>query len=118
MKAVTSGLYAHCATPATTSRQSPKTHLARLMTWSSRWRVEKEGSSSPRTVISDNWSSQRGTPTVGVVLLRFPSSARAVLPSAVVEFVTGREAQLAGRFIVMEPGRVRISGHLRPIDPP
>lgn len=41
-----------------------------------------------------------------VILLRFPSSARGALPGAVVDFVASSRAQLGGRFVVIEPGRI------------
>ena len=49
-------------------------------------------------------------PAHGVILLRYPTSLRAALPSAVVEFVASRGDQLVGRFVVIEPGRARIGG--------
>jgi predicted nuclease of predicted toxin-antitoxin system len=48
-------------------------------------------------------------PTGGVLLLRFPASARTDLAGAVVELVRRRGEQLIGRFVVVQPGRVRIS---------
>jgi predicted nuclease of predicted toxin-antitoxin system len=51
-----------------------------------------------------------GKPAFGVILMRFPSTVRAALPGSVVAFVGEHGARLAGRFVVMEPGRVRISG--------
>jgi uncharacterized protein with PIN domain len=45
----------------------------------------------------------------GVFLVRFPAAARASLPGAVVQLVERRGAQLAGRFVVIQPGRIRIS---------
>jgi predicted nuclease of predicted toxin-antitoxin system len=45
-----------------------------------------------------------------VILLRYPSAARAALPAAVVDFVATHETRLAGRFVVIEPGRIRIGG--------
>lgn len=45
----------------------------------------------------------------GVFLLRFPARARADLPGAVVRLVKRRREGLLGRFVVLQPGRVRIS---------
>jgi predicted nuclease of predicted toxin-antitoxin system len=47
-------------------------------------------------------------PTCGVVLLRFPSNARNSMLKAVTDLVEERGAALADRFVVAEPGRVRI----------
>ena len=47
--------------------------------------------------------------TGGVIFLRFPARARADLPKAVVELVRRRGERLAGCFVVIQPGRVRIS---------
>jgi len=47
--------------------------------------------------------------TGGVILLRFPARARADLPGAVVKLVEQRGEGLRGRFVVLQPGRVRIS---------
>jgi predicted nuclease of predicted toxin-antitoxin system len=47
---------------------------------------------------------------VSVVLLRFPSTARAAAPATVVDFVAKHETRLAARFVVIEPGRIRIGG--------
>lgn len=46
--------------------------------------------------------------TGGVLFLRFPARARGSLPNAVVELLTQRGEQLTGRFVVVQPGRVRI----------
>ncbi|MFQ5891131.1 MAG: DUF5615 family PIN-like protein [Gemmatimonadota bacterium] len=45
----------------------------------------------------------------GVFLLRFPARVRADLPGAVVKLVERRGEGLLGRFVVLQPGRVRIS---------
>jgi predicted nuclease of predicted toxin-antitoxin system len=47
-------------------------------------------------------------PTEGVLLLRFPARARSRLPAAVLELVESHRAELAGRFVVLQPGRVRM----------
>ncbi len=48
--------------------------------------------------------------TAGVMLLRFPVTARASIASAVVELIRRRGERLASRFVVVQPGRVRIGG--------
>ncbi len=45
----------------------------------------------------------------GVFLLRFPARARADLSGSVVKLVERRGEGLLGRFVVLQPGRVRIS---------
>ena len=47
------------------------------------------------------------TPASGVILLRFPSSARAGLPAAVLNLVANHGEKLRERFVVVQPGRVR-----------
>jgi predicted nuclease of predicted toxin-antitoxin system len=44
----------------------------------------------------------------GVLLLRFGARARTGMATTVVELVKQRGADLAGRFVVVTPGRVRI----------
>ncbi|MFL5071929.1 MAG: DUF5615 family PIN-like protein [Xanthobacteraceae bacterium] len=53
------------------------------------------------------------TPTAGVILLRFPSTARAGLPAMVVDMVARCGERLGERFVVLEPGRVRFGGTSR-----
>ncbi len=45
----------------------------------------------------------------GVILIRYPASARSSLPHDVIQLVIDRGNDLAGRFIVMRPGRYRLS---------
>lgn len=45
----------------------------------------------------------------GVVLLRWPVSARGTLGAALVEFVAAQGDSLTGSFAVVEPGRARVS---------
>jgi predicted nuclease of predicted toxin-antitoxin system len=47
-------------------------------------------------------------PAGGVILLRFPAVARRALADAVVELVDREGARLAGCFVVVQPGHVRI----------
>ena len=49
-----------------------------------------------------------GMRSVGVILLRFPVGARSKIGEAVVELVDRRGEDLIGRFVVVQPGRVRI----------
>jgi predicted nuclease of predicted toxin-antitoxin system len=47
--------------------------------------------------------------TAGIVLLRWPVTARSSLGSTLVELVAKHGDSLPGSFAVVEPGRVRIS---------
>lgn len=47
-------------------------------------------------------------PKVGVILLRFPATARGELCNAVVKLVRQHKGKLKGSFVVVEPGRIRI----------
>jgi predicted nuclease of predicted toxin-antitoxin system len=44
----------------------------------------------------------------GVVLLRYPATARLIIAEQVVELVRQRGDQLGNSFVVVEPGRIRI----------
>jgi predicted nuclease of predicted toxin-antitoxin system len=46
--------------------------------------------------------------TGGVILLRFPVKVRASLPETVVELVRRHGDNLVGRFVVVQPGRIRL----------
>ncbi len=48
-----------------------------------------------------------GSPAIGVLLLRYPSSARTTLRQAVLDLVAMRQNELLGSFIVLTPGNVR-----------
>ena len=50
-----------------------------------------------------------GQQAAGVVLLRFPAAARAAIGQAVVEMCRRLGDGLVGSFVVLEPGRLRIS---------
>ena len=54
------------------------------------------------------YAGARGGP--GVILLRYPSTARATLPATVVDVVNNYTEKLPNRFVVLEPGRVRFGG--------
>jgi predicted nuclease of predicted toxin-antitoxin system len=46
----------------------------------------------------------------GVILLRFPSHLRGKLPQVVVDTVAAHGEKLGGRFVVLQPGRIRFGG--------
>ena len=48
--------------------------------------------------------------TAGVILLRWPVTARSALGAALVALVASHGDSLIGSFVVVEPGRIRISG--------
>jgi len=45
----------------------------------------------------------------GVILIRFPASARRLLADAVLKLVRDHASQLVGAFVVVQPGAARIS---------
>jgi predicted nuclease of predicted toxin-antitoxin system len=45
----------------------------------------------------------------GVILIRFPASARRLLAEAVLRLVDDHASQLTGAFIVLRPGEARVS---------
>ncbi len=49
----------------------------------------------------------------GVILLRFPATARGALQGAVLDIVTRLGERLWSSFVVLEPGRVRVSAVAR-----
>jgi predicted nuclease of predicted toxin-antitoxin system len=49
-----------------------------------------------------------GYGSVGVLLLRYPASARKRLLKDIVSFIQQQHGKLAGCFAVLQPGRVRI----------
>ena len=50
-----------------------------------------------------------GQVTTGVLLIRFPGHARSALGEAVVSVVAELGDRIAGAFVVIEPGRARVS---------
>ena len=50
-----------------------------------------------------------GQQTAGVVLIRFPADSRRQLGQAVVSLIAEIGERLSGAFVVIEPGRARIS---------
>ena len=53
-------------------------------------------------------------PSVGVVFLRFPASARSTMPAQVCDAVARLGERLRGAFVVIQPGRVRVARGTRP----
>lgn len=47
-------------------------------------------------------------PSSGVIFIRYPANVRKTLPHAVVSFVKSATVRLAGSFVVLSPGRIRI----------
>jgi hypothetical protein len=45
----------------------------------------------------------------GVILIRFPASARTALPTSVKRLVADFGGKLCGAFVVLRPGSVRLS---------
>jgi predicted nuclease of predicted toxin-antitoxin system len=50
-----------------------------------------------------------GTSTRGVVFIRYPATARFLLPQVVVDLVNTEQERRAGAFVVVHPSRIRIS---------
>lgn len=50
-----------------------------------------------------------GLQTAGVVLIRFPNDARSVLGEAVSSVVAELGERIKGAFVVLQPGRARVS---------
>lgn len=46
--------------------------------------------------------------TAGVILIRYPGNPRSILAQAVAGLVAEQGERLASRFVVIEPGRVRL----------
>ena len=49
-------------------------------------------------------------PEPGVILIRYPSTARTDLPAILVDLVATHAEKMAGRFTVVQPGRIRLGG--------
>jgi predicted nuclease of predicted toxin-antitoxin system len=49
-----------------------------------------------------------GQSTLGVILVRFPTRLRGLLPDVILELVQQQANRLRGTFVVVQPGRVRI----------
>jgi predicted nuclease of predicted toxin-antitoxin system len=50
-----------------------------------------------------------GQETAGVILIRFPADARSELGQTLVSVIAGIGERFGGAFVVVEPGRVRVS---------
>lgn len=50
-----------------------------------------------------------GNAAGSVIFIRYPASARALLPQIVVDLVSREQDRLAGAFVVVQPSRIRIS---------
>ena len=50
-----------------------------------------------------------GQETIGVIFLRFPTDTRNQIAKAVVKLVKKEGDKLVGSFVVVQPGRIRIS---------
>lgn len=50
-----------------------------------------------------------GSSTYGVILIRYPASARSLLPPVILDLVNTQLDRLLGAFIVVQPSRIRIS---------
>lgn len=48
--------------------------------------------------------------TIGVILLRFPLSNKDIMSKTVVDFIKKQGKSIIGKFIVIQPGKIRISG--------
>jgi len=51
----------------------------------------------------------RGNPSPGIIFVRFPGPTSAAKTAALVETVVISRTRLAGAFVVVEPGRFRLS---------
>jgi predicted nuclease of predicted toxin-antitoxin system len=49
-------------------------------------------------------------PNAAVIFIRFPMEARSSLPQTITDFVEKAGDRLAGRFVVVQPGRIRVIG--------
>ena len=45
----------------------------------------------------------------GVIFIRFPGNARQALTEAIMQLVAMGEAKIKGKFIVVQPGRIRVT---------
>jgi hypothetical protein len=49
-------------------------------------------------------------PGATVIFIRFPMDVRSLLPPTITDFVEKAGERLAGRFVVVQPGRIRVMG--------
>ena len=52
---------------------------------------------------------EAGTPSAGIILIRFPALARPLLPRAIEDLADSHGHEIATSFVVLEPNKVRIS---------
>lgn len=52
--------------------------------------------------------------SAGVILIRYPGNARSELAKTISTLVIERGEELAGAFIVVQPGQIRIGGRILP----
>jgi predicted nuclease of predicted toxin-antitoxin system len=48
--------------------------------------------------------------SAGVVFIRFPANARQAMARTVLGLIENHAQKIPGRFVVVQPGRIRISG--------
>jgi predicted nuclease of predicted toxin-antitoxin system len=51
--------------------------------------------------------------SIGVIFIRFPGNARQGMVKAVLDLLQRLGDKLQGRFVVVQPGRVRVSTHVK-----
>jgi predicted nuclease of predicted toxin-antitoxin system len=51
-----------------------------------------------------------GTPRWSVILLRYKPAAKATVIETLVELVSQKGEEITGRFVVVQPGRIRLGG--------
>jgi hypothetical protein len=49
----------------------------------------------------------------GVVFIRYPANARQAMAQTVLELIGRKAESIRDRFIVVQPGRIRISGRIQ-----
>jgi len=55
-----------------------------------------------------------GTNSAGDILIRFPGNARGELAETITRLATERGEELAGAFVLVQPGQIRIGGRIPP----
>src|SRR4030065_1064633 len=50
-----------------------------------------------------------GASTYGVILIRYPATARSLLPPVILDLINTQQERLLGAFVVVQPSRIRIS---------
>ena len=49
----------------------------------------------------------------GVILIRFPANARKNITQSIIKFINDNAVKIKGNFVVIQPGRIRISKPLK-----